>query len=313
MAKSEKLTILERISLELLWGFCWFIAIMPHFVQFRIISPVVRFVTYHLLHYRRTVVDHNLLLCFPELSQRERNAIRSDFYTYLCETIVSTLALARSSSMSSMFPRHEYPKPESKSYGQPLSVSDVRAHFQSESVVVLTAHFGLWEYMLFMSLYVDRALLAVYHPLKNRVFDELFKRLRNHGKVLPLPAKEMIRFTVRHGKQYNNESYFMGLIADQNPPRLPNSYWHEFFGHQTIFFDGGEKLAKRIGLPVYFAYQCRVEPGRYELLLLPIWDGKEEIADGEITHRYVEFLESVIRENPSLWLWSHRRFKSIKR
>ena len=35
----------------------------------------------------------------------------------------------------------------------------------------------------------------------------------------------------------------------------------------------------------------------------------EEVEPNEITRRYVVALESMIREHPELWLWSHKRWK----
>jgi KDO2-lipid IV(A) lauroyltransferase len=33
------------------------------------------------------------------------------------------------------------------------------------------------------------------------------------------------------------------------------------------------------------------------------------LPEGELTRKYVRWLESVIREEPDMWLWSHRRWK----
>ncbi|MFR9555685.1 MAG: lauroyl acyltransferase, partial [Rikenellaceae bacterium] len=77
----------------------------------------------------------------------------------------------------------------------------------------------------------------------------------------------------------------------------------------TIFFAGGEKIALNLNLPVYFIYQTRVGRGRYEFGYELIHDGVESVEPYEITRRYVEKLEAVIRANPHLWLWSHRRWK----
>lgn len=41
----------------------------------------------------------------------------------------------------------------------------------------------------------------------------------------------------------------------------------------------------------------------------PIYDGVEEVAEYEITERYVRRLEAMICEHPELWMWSHRRWK----
>ena len=101
----------------------------------------------------------------------------------------------------------------------------------------------------------------------------------------------------------------MGLIADQNPPRRPDSHWFRFLNQDTIFFDGGEKLALRCNLPVYFVRMERLQRGRYQMSFDPIYDGVEEVAEYEITERYVRRLEAMICEHPELWMWSHRRWK----
>ena len=38
---------------------------------------------------------------------------------------------------------------------------------------------------------------------------------------------------------------------------------------------------------------------------------EEEIVEGEITRRYAERMEAMIRHEPHLWMWSHRRWKHI--
>jgi KDO2-lipid IV(A) lauroyltransferase len=44
-------------------------------------------------------------------------------------------------------------------------------------------------------------------------------------------------------------------------------------------------------------------------MLEEIYDGKENVAQHEITQRYATRLEQMIREQPELWMWSHKRWK----
>lgn len=53
----------------------------------------------------------------------------------------------------------------------------------------------------------------------------------------------------------------------------------------------------------------RVQRGRYEMSFEQIYDGEEQVPAYEITERYVRRLEAMIREQPELWMWSHRRWK----
>ena len=38
-----------------------------------------------------------------------------------------------------------------------------------------------------------------------------------------------------------------------------------------------------------------------------------EIVEYEITEKHVRILESMIREQPEYWIWSHRRWKHKKK
>ena len=140
--------------------------------------------------------------------------------------------------------------------------------------------------------------------------EALYQRLRNGDYATTVSMKESLRFYLRNRERgIRGKNLVMGLIADQNPPRRPDSHWFRFLNQDTIFFDGGEKLALRCHLPVYFVKMDRLSRGRYEMSFEPIYDGEEEVAEHEITERYVRLLESEIRRRPELWIWSHRRWK----
>ena len=85
--------------------------------------------------------------------------------------------------------------------------------------------------------------------------------------------------------------------------------WIAMTAHFGCWEYGGEKLALRCNLPVYFVKMNRLRRGRYEMSFELIYDGKEEVAEYEITQRYVRKLERMICECPELWMWSHRRWK----
>ncbi len=175
----------------------------------------------------------------------------------------------------------------------------------------LRCHFGCWEYCSYWGLYErSQMLVAVYHPLRSKVMEELYRRLRNYENSMTVSMKESLRFYLRNRTGgIAGKNLVMGLIADQNPPRRPDSRWFRFLNQDTIFFDGGEKLALRCNLPVYFVKMNRLRRGRYEMSFELIYDGKEEVAEYEITQRYVRKLERMICECPELWMWSHRRWK----
>lgn len=298
MMNKSKLNFMQRVALEIIYFFCRVIGYAPHWFKYHLLADTIYLLVYRLFRYRVKVVDKNLKNSFPEKSEAEIAQIRKGFYRYLSEVAVSTIALAGPSPQKSIIDSDEA-----------SAINRLKAETAGRSWVALTAHYGLWEYFMFWAGFADQSLVAVYHPLENPLFEELFRRLRSHKNVNTVPLKETIRYCLKNRGGVDGLNYVIGLIADQNPPRRPNSEWFKFLNQDSIFFDGGEKIALKLQLPVYFVYQRRRGRGLYELDYELIHDGQEVVEPYEITRRYVEKLERVINETPQLWLWSHRRWK----
>ena len=293
--KRTELNFIQKIWLEFLWLGARVFAVMPYWFKYYVVENLLFVLLYYCLRYRMKVVKTNLRNSFPEKSERELAVIRRRFYRTLSEIFVDTINMAYMNEEKGR---------------TVLTVKDVEKHVEAvhgRDWIAMTAHFGCWEYCSFWGL-IDpsQVVVAVYHPLRNQIFEHLYKRLRKRENTLTVAMKESVRFYMRHSKEgVDGKNLVMGLIADQNPPRRPDSHWFRFLNQDTLFFDGGEKLALKYNLPVYFAHMKRVKRGYYELSFERIYDGQEPVADYEITERYVRRLEAMIRDYPELWMWSH--------
>ena len=210
--KSPNLGFWGRIGLESLWIFCKFFSILPYWFRYYVVEPVV-FGALRLLRYRYRVVTENLRNSFPEKSPEELRAIRRGFYRTLAEIFVDTFSLAGLTD---------------EKCRQVVVVKDLEkqmAAVEGRDWIALTAHLGCWEYCSFWGIIVpSQVVVAVYHPLRSRVFDELYKRLRSHANICPVPMAESLRFYLRNReKGIDGKNIVMGLIADQNPPRRKES------------------------------------------------------------------------------------------
>lgn len=297
--KRTDLNLMQRIGLETLWVCAYVFSVLPRWFKYYVVENLFYFLLYYGFRYRMSVVKTNLRNSFPEKSERELAVIRRRFYRTLAEIFVDTLDLA-----------HLTPAKGRAA----LKVKGLEEHLkrvEGRDWIAMTAHYGCWEYCSFWGLYAPtQIVVAVYHPLRSRVMEALYQRLRNGDYATTVSMKESLRFYLRNRERgILGKNLVMGLIADQNPPRRPDSHWFRFLNQDTIFFDGGEKLALRCHLPVYFVKMDRLSRGRYEMSFEPIYDGEEEVAEHEITERYVRLLESEIRRRPELWIWSHRRWK----
>ena len=297
--KTTELTPMQRIGLESLWLGARVFAAMPYWFKYYVVENLIFVLLRYCLRYRMKVVKTNLRNSFPEKDERELAVIRRRFYRTLAEIFVDTINLA------GLTPE------KGRSLLTVKGLEEQKERVGGRDWIAMTAHFGCWEYCSFWGLYdPTQIVVAVYHPLRSRIVEAFYQRLRNGDYATTVAMKESLRFYLRNrAGGIGGRNLVMGLIADQNPPRRPDSRWFRFLNQDTIFFDGGEKLALRCNLPVYFVKMNRLRRGRYEMSFELIYDGKEEVAEYEITQRYVRKLERMICECPELWMWSHRRWK----
>ena len=297
--KYPELNIVQRIGLEALWVGAYLFSVLPRWFKYHVVENLLYVLLYYCIRYRRSVVAVNLRNSFPEKSPRERADIGRRFYRTLAEIFVDTLDLAHLTSSK---------------WHRALTIPGLEEHLrrvEGRDWIAMTAHFGCWEYSSFWGLYApSQIVVAVYHPLRSRIMEAFYQRLRNGDYATTVSMNESLRFYLRNrGRGIHGRNLVMGLIADQNPPRRPDSHWFRFLNQDTIFFDGGEKLALKCHLPVYFVRLERRRRGSYEMSFVPIYDGEEPVGPNEITERYVRLLEAEIRRCPELWIWSHKRWK----
>jgi KDO2-lipid IV(A) lauroyltransferase len=298
MMKSKINDILENVAVGLLWAICYLFALLPRCVRYGVFAPLVSFVMRKVVHYRYDVIMNQLRDSFPEKSEQEITDICRRYYDHLAEMVIGTLSLV------GVGDRRRAKVTE-------FNLTD---NFQDEikdrNFVAMTSHYGFWEIAL--NLYLETPnhhLVVAYRPLKNRVMDKFYYRLRKNHSVDPVASQNFIRYFVANHHGINGKNIVVGLISDQNCPVTKGCCWHSFLHHYSLFFDGAEQLAMKFGLPVYYVELERIKAGYYRHHYTLIYDGVEEVKPHEITERYVRHLERTIQAKPECWMWSHKRWK----
>lgn len=289
--------IFENVVVALLYGLCYLIAIHPRCIRYGVFVPFVSLVL-RLLRYRKQVIMQQLRESFPNKSEEELREICSRYYRHLAEMIVDTLSLAGLND-------------KKRARNTEFNLTDnFHEVINGKNVVILTSHYGFWEIALNLYLATpNHHLVVAYRPLSSSIMDKLYKRLRNNSYVDVVPSKQLMRHYVANRNGIEGKNLIVGLIADQNCPPTKGCCWHNFFNHDSLFFDGGEQLAVKFSLPVFYMALERIEAGRYRHNYTQLYDGQEEIKPHEITERYVRCLERTIEAKPEYWMWSHRRWK----
>lgn len=292
--EKTQLTILQKIALESLWIVCRGFAMLPDFIRHGIFTNL-SYAILRLLRYRRKVMMDNLHRSFPDKTEQELKKICDKAYYNLAEQIINTISQA-GISQKEMLHRLQMPNAE-----------EVRKLIDGRSAIFLLGHYGPWEAGLAVSIAIpELQLVGVYHALKNQVIDELLKRIRIKPNIELVEMKRVTRYFLDNR---GNFPMALGLIADQNPTYRSNMPWYKFLHQWTAFFDGGEMLATKYKLPVYYFSPRRIKAGHYEGIFTLIHDGVEPIEQYTITERYVRMLEKDIIEHPEMWMWTHRRWK----
>jgi len=289
----------EKIQYALLMGACRVAGLLPDAVLYGGLAPLICFVLHRVVRYRVGVVRSNLAHSFQEKSEAERRTIERKFYRHLAEVFVDTVKLATVSKRE-ILDRMVY--------------RDIGAHeaaVRGRSWISAMSHYGSWELTINYVCHTDHRVLAVYRPLHNAVFDRFYRTVRARFGTQPVPMNDILKEALR-SKRPGERPVTVALIADQTPPWHEIKRWYRFLGQDTPFFSGIEKMALRLKMPVYFMYIRKVAPRRYEAEFHRLYDGSEAVAEHEITERYIGLLETMIRESPELWMWSHRRWKHRK-
>jgi KDO2-lipid IV(A) lauroyltransferase len=259
-----------------------------------VLSDVVYLIVYRLLGYRKKVVFGNLRIAFPHKSEKELEVIARKFYHNLIDSFIETIKLVTASDRfleKRVTVNHEVLQPLFKN---------------GKSCQLHLGHTFNWEWgQLALTGLTDYKIMVVYMPIGNPVFEKLMYKLRTRNGNIFISARNMSESMAL----YKDSQYLLGLVADQSPGRLDNAYWTNFFGRPTAFVSGPEKGAKARNLPVVFASIVKPKRGYYHATLTVAAEDPSVLPEGELTLRYARFMENTIRNNPEMWLWSHRRWK----
>ena len=276
-------------------GLLYLISLLPYFILY-LIADVLFFFIYYVAHYRRKVVQQNLANAFPEKTLAERQSIEKKYFRFLADLIMETIKLYTLSEKETI-------KRVEVRDGALLQNA---AYQQGKSIIAAVGHYGNWESgCLRMGLVKERKCIIAYKPLSNPTFNEFFLKLRSRFGAIMVPMKSTLRTVVAHRKEVT----LTVLASDQTPAWQEATYFTKFLNQPTAVFLGVEKLAKATDSLVVFCDVRRVKRGYYSCTFVPLFDNPKLTAEYEITNAHVQYLESVIREEPEYWLWSHRRWK----
>lgn len=262
------------------------------------LSSVLAFVLEHIARYRHKTIAKNLAIAFPEKNVAERRQLAHQFYSYLADVIVEVIMLSRMS--------HEE---LARRFDIEGLNEVIRRMDTGQSVILLSAHQGNWEWMLAaVAIASPYALDALYRPLHNEAADQFFMAMRTRFRSNMIPADKAAKIILR----LRRETRAFGILGDQNPRRRDSKYWTTFMGVDTPVVIGPERIAKMTNYPLFYVATERVQRGKYRCRITHLADPPYE-GDGDISQLYMSAVEAHIRQQPECWMWSHHRWRYEKK
>jgi len=224
----------------------------------------------------------------------ERLQIEKQFYSYLSDLVVETVK-GFSISKKVLLKRMQF----LNTYYVDQLVKD------NKSAMVVMGHYGNWEWICRSApLFIQNNIIVAYKPLTNPEFDKLLYKTRIEFGVRQVPMQQLPRVLLSE-----KNPYLLILLADQSPSDSETSIWVNFLNQDTAVLPGIEKLAIKYKLPVFYNEVKIIKRGYYTCEFKPLIEAPENCSYSEITQLHTHRLEENIKLNPSLWLWSHKRWK----
>lgn len=266
----------------------------------RLLSDIVYLVVYYLVGYRRGVVRANLERSFPDRSEADRRKTERRYYRHLADIAVEFVA---NLFVSPVFLKRHY-----RIVNRQLVD---RYYERGQSVVLLSAHYNNWEYMVSS---LNMQLLHHGIGVGKRLNDKLTgpfisrKRIRYGTEVVYADnVRPVVDFYDRH-----RVPVALMMLGDQSPSNPHKSYWTQFLHQDTAFLYGAEHFARKYGYPVLYYVVRKVRRGYYEIEFSKLCEHPRQVPQYSIVEQYVRILERQIEQQPEYWLWSHRRWKLTK-
>ena len=244
--------------------------------------------------YRKKVIERNLKFSFPDLSIQQLNLLRNHFYRHFSDLIVEGIKNL-TISKKELQKRLVIENPE---------VLD-KLKERNTSLLLISGHYGNWEWMITsLAFLLPFKAIGIGMPLTNSFWDKSVNKRRSRFGL-----------QVVHSKNYKEALYdgetpkAILTLSDQSPGSSENAYWTTFLNQPTAVLFGSEFMAHEYQfIPVFFSIR-KVKRGYYSLKLIPFEKPLIDLNYGELTEWHTRLLEQEIEQNPSYWLWSHKRWK----
>lgn len=190
----------------------------------------------------------------------------------------------------------------------------LKAAEKNRGILLLTGHFGNWEFAPAAGMLHFEQFKGRFHVLRRPIVNKwverfVFRKFYEAGLDI-IPKKNSLGQVLN----YLGQNDVVAFIMDQHAKPGKDGVLADFFGQRAGTFKSLAVIARTTGAPVIPFYSYREKNGKHVVKFLePMpWiehpDPDTEILEN--TRAYNRVLERIILEHPEQWWWVHRRWKS---
>lgn len=248
-----------------------------------------------LLPKRRRLIVSQLSRCFPDQADPALRALASRSIDTLADGLA---AFARIPTLS---------RGAMEQWVQTEGFEHIEEAFrQGRGMITFTGHLGCWE---LMAVYVTRRYPRVsmlVRPLDNPFLDALVSGVRRSGGGGVIDSRRAFK----DGARLLRSNGILGILIDQNFHK--GGVFVDFFGQPAATSTLVPILARRTGcavLPMHNVWRDGKIHIRCEPPVCLSEQADASLAIAQDTQTLTTIVEGWVREDPSQWLWLHRRWK----
>ena len=259
---------------------------------------------YHCMPYRLSVIQKNIAQVFGEqLTTTEQTHLAKAFYSHLLTSIKEMIQL-RFLSEKKLCDRVDV-----VGYERLLAVAD-----QGKGVLVLTGHFGNWEFAPLGGIMNFKQFQGQFHFIRRTLGSKtleriLFRRYFQAGLNV-IPKKDSLQQVC----DVLEKNHAVVFVLDQHASLVNrDGIAAEFFGKKAGTYRSLASFSRHTGVPVVPAAGYRLPNGRHVLEFHEPIPWQDYPTTQESVYRntlaYNQALERMVLAHPEQWLWLHKRWK----
>lgn len=185
------------------------------------------------------------------------------------------------------------------------------AYARGRGVLLFSGHYGHWELVALLQGRLGLPLSLVVRPLDNPILERMLARLRTLSGNAIIHKRRAVREMLRALRSGQG----VAIVIDQDA--RDEGVFVPFFGRPASTTPTLALLALRTGAAVVPVFSVPEPAGRWRIVYEPEVEvqstGNLDADVYSVTARCTAVIERWVRSRPELWLWMHRRWKTIPR